>query len=65
MKGIIFVIRYYRISISCENRYLQDILGFENPDSHGLLAMCRPKFLHQDTKTILKNDHVLIFTVQI
>jgi hypothetical protein len=28
--------------------------GFENPDSHGLLSMCIPKFMHQDTKTISK-----------
>jgi len=31
---------------------LQDITGFQNPDFHGLLSMCRPKFLHQDTERI-------------
>ena len=48
-----------------ELRYLQGIYSFDWSDSQGLLSMCHPKFLHQDTKTILKNDLCLIFTVQI
>jgi hypothetical protein len=46
------VILYYHITIPCNPRYLQGISGFENLDSHGLLSIRRPKFLHQDTKTI-------------
>jgi len=44
--------------------FLQGITSFDNSDFHGLLSMRRPKFLHQDTKTTLKNDLVLIFTVR-
>jgi len=40
--------------------FLQGISGFENPNSHGLLSMCRPKFLHH-----LKINFVMIFTVLI